>query len=321
VRGNTTRCGVLLALGAFGFAAAAPEGPLGPGTHKVVTDVRVGGIRRSYLVHVPPGHDGTTPLPVLVALHGAFSGARRLEAESGFSRLADREGFVVVYPNGIGLFSLFRHWNSGHCCGKARRMGLDDVGFVLDVVAEVAQRVPLDLQRLYLTGHSNGGMLAHRIAAERAESIAALAVVSGTIGGRPSPDEPEWVLPAPRGAVPVLLIHGRADEHVPYDGGRGRQSKGKSSTISVERSVGLWTAADGCSGAPGIERSLDGRVERKRWGDCTSGAEVELVTLEGWGHDWPGGRHLARLPADDPLRGFDAAGAIWSFLTRQRKAR
>ena len=125
--------------GAAGFhsALAAPTGarqPLRPGTHKVLVDQRVSGVRRSYYVHVPAGHDGTTPLPVVVALHGAFSTAREFERESGFSLLADRESFIVVYPQGIGLGDLFRHWNSGHCCGKARKMNLDDVGFVLAAV-------------------------------------------------------------------------------------------------------------------------------------------------------------------------------------------
>lgn len=117
---------------AFAASADAPR-PFGPGTHKVLVDQRVSGVRRSYFVHVPAGSDGTTPLPVVLALHGAFSTARKFKRESGLSRLADREGFLVVYPQGIGLGDLFRHWNSGHCCGKARKMNLDDVGFVLDL--------------------------------------------------------------------------------------------------------------------------------------------------------------------------------------------
>ena len=117
-----------------GAARAAPTGvvhPLSPGAHKVLIDQRVSGVRRSYYVHVPAGHDGKTPLPVVVALHGAFSTARNFEEESGFSLLADRESFIVVYPQGIGLGNLFRHWNSGHCCGKAKKQNIDDVGFVL----------------------------------------------------------------------------------------------------------------------------------------------------------------------------------------------
>jgi polyhydroxybutyrate depolymerase len=153
----------------FQAARAAPmdvSKPLQPGTHKVLVDQRVSGVRRSYYVHVPEGSDGTAPLPVVIALHGAFSTAREFERESGFSLLGDREKFLVVYPQGIGLGNLFRHWNSGHCCGKARKLNLDDVGFVLATVDDVARRNAVDRARLYVVGFSNGGMLAYRIAAE-----------------------------------------------------------------------------------------------------------------------------------------------------------
>src|ERR1700761_863930 len=171
--------------------------PLRPGTHKVLVDQRVSGVRRSYYVHVPAGDDGTTPLPVVVALHGAFSTAREFERESSFSALADRERFIVVYPQGIGLGDWFRHWNSGHCCGKARKKNIDDVGFVLATVDDVARRNPVDRARIYLVGFSNGGMLAYRIAAEHPDIVAAVAVVSGTIGGVPAASEPEWAIPQP----------------------------------------------------------------------------------------------------------------------------
>ena len=181
-------------------AATDVRQPLSPGTHKVLIDQRVSGVRRSYYVHVPAGHDGTTPLPVVVALHGAFSTARKFERESGFSLLADRERFIVMYPQGIGLGDLFRHWNSGHCCGKARKKNLDDVGFVLATVDDVAKRNPVDRARLYLVGFSNGGMLAYRIAAEHPEIVAAVAVASGTIGGVPAANEPEWSVAAAKAA-------------------------------------------------------------------------------------------------------------------------
>jgi polyhydroxybutyrate depolymerase len=313
-----SRLGWALATVAFGAAippafarSSRPLLPFAPGTHKVLVDQRVSGVRRSYYVHVPPGHSGAEPLPVILALHGAFSTARKFETESGLSRLADREGFLVVYPQGIGLGDLFRHWNSGHCCGKARKLNLDDVGFALAAVDDVARRNPVDRSRLYVVGHSNGGMLAYRIAAERPELIAAVAVASATIGGTPTADEPEWTVPRPKRPVPVLAFHGRADENVPYDGGRASQSRGESSTISVARSVGLWVEADGCDRAPQIAMTHGGRVERRSWSGCGDGSEVVLYSLEGWGHDWP---------QQDPFPGFDAAEIAWKFFQSHRRA-
>ena len=284
--------------------------PLGPGTHKVLVDQRVSGVRRSYFVHVPAGSDGTTPLPVVVALHGAFSTARKFERESGLSLLADREGFLVVYPQGIGLGDLFRHWNSGHCCGKARKMNLDDVGFVLAAVDDVARRNAVDRARLYLLGHSNGGMLAYRVAAERPEVVAAVAAVSATIGGIPAPNEPEWTVPRPAHPVPVLALHGRADENTLYEGGRAAQSRGKSSSISVARSIALWVDSNGCDPDPQIELMNGGRVARQSWSGCGDDAEVQLCTLDSWGHDWP---------EKDSLGGFDAIATIWRFFERHRR--
>jgi polyhydroxybutyrate depolymerase len=295
-----------------GAVLAAPTDarqPLRPGTHKVLVDQRVSGVRRSYYVHVPAGHDGTTPLPVVVALHGAFSTAREFERESGFSLLADRESFIVVYPQGIGLGDLFRHWNSGHCCGKARKRNIDDVGFVLATVDDVARRNPVDRARLYLVGFSNGGMLAYRIAAEHPEIVAAVAVVSGTIGGVPAANELEWSVPRPKQPVPVLALHGRADTHIPYDGGRAAQSRGKSSAISVSRSIGMWVDADGCDAEPQMESMGGARVERQTWSDCRDGAEVVLYSINGWGHAWPKANSLG---------GFEAGAAIWQFFERHR---
>jgi polyhydroxybutyrate depolymerase len=314
--------GLFLILGMVcaGWSVSMPKyGVPAPGTYRRKTDLRVGGFRRTYLLRVPEGYDGTVPLPMVVLIHGAFSSAQTLERQSGFSGLADREDFVAVYPNGIGLFGLLRHWNSGHCCGKARKDNIDDVGFVMSVIEEVSEQLYVDRRRVYLVGHSNGGMLAYRIAAERAGMVAAIAPVSATIGGRPSADEPEWMIPEPEAPVPMVILHGRADQHVPYDGGRGERSRGRSSTISVPRSVAFWVEQNGCTPNPRSDRYLKDRVVREVWDSCTDSADIVLYTLEGWGHVWPGPPFTNRLRADDPLRGFDAAEIIWDFLKRHRR--
>lgn len=313
--------GVLLTLGSVSLAWPATisgqEIPA-PGTYKQLMDTRVGGFRRSFLVHVPVGYDGTTALPLVVAIHGAFSSGKKLARESGFSRLADREGFVVVYPNGIGLFGLLRHWNSGHCCGKALKDDIDDVAFVIEVVDEVSRLLRVDPARIYVVGHSNGGMLTHRIAAERAERVAAIAPVSATIGGTPSADAEEWVIPDGDLPVPVMMIHGRADENVPYEGGRGTQSKGESGTISAARSAAYWVERNGCEPEPTVDRTYGDRVTRETWSG-PGGADVVLYSIDDWAHDWPGPYFIERRDAVDELGGFDAAEIIWEFLREHRR--
>ena len=289
------------------------------GTYKQIMKIRAGPFRRSYLVHVPDGYNGTQDLPLLIVLHGAFSTAGKLEKQSGFSLLADQQGFLVVYPNGMGLFGLLRHWNSGHCCGKARKKGIDDVAFVSTVIQEVSQRLRVDKSRIYVVGHSNGGMMAYRFAAERANLVAGIAAVSATIGGRSSKEEPEWRIPPPDTPVSLLAIHGRADENVPYQGGRGARSHGTIETISVLDSVDLWVRRNECDSTPMQELLLEDRVIRQSWANCTQQTDVVLYTLEGWGHDWPGGPFLDPLSLDDPLRDFNATAVIWNFLQRHQR--
>ncbi len=296
------------------YDVAAGEKMALPGTHKYTTSTRVMGFRRTFRVHVPPGYDGTRAMPMVVAIHGAFSSSRKLERESGFSDLADREGFIVLYPNAIGLFGLLRHWNSGHCCGKARRDEIDDVTYVASLVERVRSRLNVDPRRIYVAGYSNGGMLTHRIAATRGPEFAAYAVVSGTIGGEPNKKEAEWILPRPVEAVPILLIHGRADENVPYEGGRGPRSVGDSSTISVARSVGLWVERNECASDPHSERSMNDQVLTETWSGCDNDADVVLMTIEPLMHQWPGPLFSETLERDDALRGFDGAQAIWNFF-------
>jgi polyhydroxybutyrate depolymerase len=280
-------------------------------------DIRAAGFRRTYRVHIPEGYDGTE-VPLVVAIHGAFSGAGAFARQSGFSAIADQEGFVVVYPNGIGLFGLLRHWNSGHCCGKALKTGIDDVGFVSTVIDEVTRELRIDPTRVYVVGYSNGGMLTHRIASEGRFPVAAAAAVAATIGGQASADDPEWVIPRPTAPVPILLIHGRADEHVPYEGGRGRGSRGEINTISLSRSVAVWVENNGCVPEPTSTSYLEGRVTREVWGECTNGASVALETIEKWGHNWPGPFFIEKTRGDDSLKGFSAAEVVWDFFKQHR---
>ena len=281
--------------------------PSPPGTyHETFDDLRAGGFRRTVRIHVPRGFEDRRFLPLVVALHGAFSGAAAMERESGLSRLADREGFVVAYPNGYGFLGIARHWNSGHCCGPARAGGTDDVAFVDRVIGHVSERLPVDPERIYVVGFSNGGMLAHRYAAERAGRVAAVAVVAGTIGGRADTGEPEWRIPAPSRPVPLILLHGTADDRVPYGGTPTRETDGRS-WLSVEEAVSFWRAHNSAGTAPETRR--EGAIVRLVW---RGESPVVLLRIEGLGHVWPG-RSQAAASSD-----FDAAEAIWAFFSSVR---
>jgi polyhydroxybutyrate depolymerase len=157
---------VVLSLLYMGCAVSLPQDrPVGPKTYKNTLNIRVLGARRTYLVHIPSDYNPQKQLPLVVVIHGAFDTAKGMEKFSGFSDLADKEKFIVMYPNGIGILGFFQHWNAGHCCGKAASDNVDDVGFLAAAIEDVSARLKIDAARIYMVGFSNGGMMAYRFAA------------------------------------------------------------------------------------------------------------------------------------------------------------
>jgi len=314
---------VLVAVGALIISTGclprlSATGDPGHGTFKQIMDVKVGGFHRSYLVHLPPGVEHGKPRPLVVVLHGAFDTAKKMEVLTGWSRIADREGFMVVYPNGIGLFALFRHWNSGHCCGRAQARGIDDVAHLVRVISEVTERFSVDTRQVYIVGNSNGGMLTHLMAARNSALFAGAAVVSGSFGGRPTAEQEVWQVPVPQSPVPMILLHGRDDDIIPYAGGVDRRNKDGRTYLSVVAAALKKTEVNGAEMDPFEERLHDDRVERRQWSTGTSEPHVVLYTIDGWGHVWPCAATID--PRKDPdLAGFDAAEEIWAFFKSRVK--
>jgi polyhydroxybutyrate depolymerase len=310
----------ILSLFPAGCATSLPKDQAEGGkTYKNAVDIRINGFRRTYLVHIPSGYKPETPLPLVVVIHGAFDTAEGMEKFSRFSQLADREGFMVLYPNGMGILGFLQHWNAGHCCGKAADDQVDDVGFVAATIADVCGRLKVDRDRIYMVGFSNGGMLTYRFASERGDLLAAAAPMAASIGGRPSEDLPEWRIPEPVRPIPVIVFHGLSDDDVSYEGGVSRHRGGTRTYWSVEESVQFWVTHNGC-GPKVVSKELNaGSVLLKSWVDCKDNAEVVLYLIRDWGHVWPGSYFTAVLAEGDPLRNFDAAEIIWDFFKSHRR--
>jgi len=305
---------------AGGCTASLPKGRVvGGETYKNRTDFQTDGFRRAYRVHVPPGYPSATPLPLVVVIHGAFDTAEGVERASGFSRLADQENFVALYPEGIGILGFLQHWNAGHCCGKAAADGIDDVGFVASAIEDVCGHLNIDRDRVFMVGFSNGGMLVYRFAAERGELLAAAAPLAASIGGRAAADVPEWRIAEPARPLPLIVMHGLSDDDVRYEGGASLHRGGTRTYLPVEESVEVWIRRNGCALRAAEQLLYDGRVLLKSWSGCENDAEVALYLIEGWGHVWPGRNFTRVLAEDDPLRGFDAAEVIWRFFKAHRR--
>ena len=311
---------IVLALLYAGCTASLPKDqPAGPKTYKNAMDIRIMGARRTYLVHIPAEYDPREELPLVVVIHGAFDTAGGMEKFSGFSDLADRERFIVMYPNGMGILGFFQHWNAGHCCGKAAADNVDDVGFVADAIEDIRARLKIDPERIYMVGFSNGGMLAYRFAAERGDILAAVAPLAASIGGRPSEEEPEWRIPDPVRPLSVISLHGLADDDITYEGGISRHRGGTQTFWSVEKSIQFWVEHNGCNSRAAESDLYNGSVHLKSWGVCRNDTEVALYLIKNWDHRWPGKFFTAKLEDDDPLKNFDAAEIIWDFFKSKRR--
>lgn len=295
-------------------ATDAPAGAsAAAGTYRETFRAEPDGRRRSYRVHLPSGYSEGAPMPLVVVVHGAFNTGRGMEKKTGFSKLADREGFVAVYPDGIGLGGLFQHWNAGFCCGKALRLGIDDVDFIDQVIERSVRRLAVDPGRVYLIGESNGAMLVYAYAARHSRRLAAAGVSAGSHGGRRAAEAEPWVAPPPSSELPLIAFHGLADDRVPF---AGREDE---STLPVPGALAGWAEANGCDPPPEAARLRDGELVHQRFAGAGC-APVELYALEGWGHQWPGARFTSELPEGSPLRGFDAAETAWEFFSRWRRA-
>ena len=303
-----------------GCASSLPEKNLsGAETYKQTMNIRVNGFRRSYLVHLPEGYHAGKPHPLVVVIHGAFDTAEGMEKFSGFSALSDREGFVALYPNGVGIMGYLQHWNAGHCCGKAAKDNWDDVGFLAKAIADACARLNIDRSRIYMVGFSNGGMLAYRFAAEKGHLLAAAAPMAASIGGKPSEGEPEWRIPEPGRPLSLIIFHGLADDDIPFEGGASQHRKSSRTYWPVSRSVDFWRQQNKCRSQLPDRHLNAGSVRVASWADCSDETEVKLVLIKNWGHVWPGKFFTAKLAQGDPLKDFDAAEMIWNFFKAHRR--
>jgi polyhydroxybutyrate depolymerase len=280
---------------------------LKPGDHELT--LSAGGRERTYLLHLPPVYDGKRLLPLVIVLHGGGGNAEGAVRMTGFSGKADKEGFVVVYPNGSGrLKTRLLTWNSGNCCGYAMDKDVDDVGFIGALIDELVNTRAIDPKRVYVTGMSNGGMMTYRLGCELSDKIAAIAPVAGALNVENC---------QPSSPVSVIIFHGTADEHVLYNGGEPirKVDRHYRADKSVAYAVSFWVKHDSCSETP--RRTEKGNIRTEIYDGGKDGSEVVLYTVNGGGHAWPGGQ--AYLLGTEPTKEISATDLMWDFFVRHPK--
>ncbi|MDY6821925.1 MAG: PHB depolymerase family esterase [Deferribacterota bacterium] len=282
------------------------------------------GLERTYLVHIPPSYGKNKSMPLLIALHGGGGTSKSMVniTEGGLNTLADKEGFIVVYPDGFD-----KHWNDGRSREETRyktqEENIDDVGFISTLISYFIKELNIDSKRVYVTGMSNGAMMSYRLACELAEKIAAVAPVAGNMPQNLS------LTCSPSKPISVLAINNVNDPLMPLEGGDvtlpfGSIKLGK--VLSVSEMVMFWVNHNHCSSQPLISYEPDKdpqdgtRVKKEVYDRCKDGTEVILYAIEGGGHTWPDGwQYLPERVVGKTSKDIDANEVIWNFFKKHMR--
>lgn len=254
---------------------------------------------RKYTVHVPPSYNDQTPMPLVIALHGHAQTGEIIAKNTKLNELSDKEGFIAVYPD-ARIWAGEEAWRAWDTDNGLLPPGedADDVSFLRTIIEKTEQDYKIDPKRIYLAGLSNGGMMSFRAAGDLSDKIAAIAVVSGAMGGSE---------PAPEHQISVLNIHGTADRIVPYNGLKNVPSSltsiGLPKFKPMQYATDFWVEQNKITNPP-IVIERNGVIER-RFINSVTGAEVNEYTMVG-------GRHV-------PPNFAGITNTVWNFFEAHPK--
>jgi polyhydroxybutyrate depolymerase len=246
--------------------------------------VSVGSRNRIAKVHVPASYNPQTRTPVVLNIHGRTHNASGQATLSKAIAKSNSAGFILVHPESATSPT---SWNAGSCCDPASTTDLDDVGFIEALLDELESKLCVDTDRVYSMGLSNGAYLSHKLACEVSDRIAAIGPVAGLHLQSPC---------SPTRSVPVMMVNGTDDTLSTYQ--------------YVDESVDFWKAKNACTTTSTTYSQGDATCVT--YGGCSSGADVVLCTIQGGGHQWPGGDTLPFLGKKS--NDLNATDALWTFF-------
>lgn len=276
-----------------GFFCAAQSGTT------VSDSIYSGGMYRKFRVYVPAIYNGTSPVPLVFNFHGLSSSALQQQLYGNFMPIADTANFIIVHPDGSYLFGN-QFWNTGIVPSP------NDVAFTNDLINYLQGEYSIDGSRIYSCGMSNGGIMSYYLACNLPNRITAIASVTGCMFNlwQPSCNPPR--------AIPVMEIHGTADEIVPYIGSMD--------FAHTDTTVKKWQRHNNCNpvpttfSVPNINAGDNSTVVNYRYTGGTDGSSVELYKVTGGSHSWPGAYAIIPNTNQD----FNASVEIWRFFRQYR---
>jgi len=282
--------------------------------------VSVDGLARTFRVHIPACYDRSRPTPVVLAFHGLGMNSVMMVGMSGFNGLSERKNFIVVYGDGVN-----NRWNDGST-------GVDDVGYVAEVIKKLARVANIDQRRIYACGISNGGFFSQKLACAMPDKIAAVGVVSSSMMA-------SGLNMSGGGRMPIVFFLGTDDPLLPWGDGRNKElgklgeTLGLSSLgsidsplarmgglMSVPEMISFWTGHNGCGGSPSVtslpnSNARDGTTVKK---ETYGSGDVTLYVIEGGGHTWPGMLELSSVKdiCGVTSQDIDASEIMWDYFQR-----
>ncbi len=276
----------------------------------VIGQIRSGGVLRDYRLYVPAAYRSGTRVPLLLNLHALSADNITQENYGDFRPIADTANFLVLHPNGLPNSNGQRHWD---VFDEPAAGDINDVAFLAALIDTICQRYSVDANRIYSTGMSNGGFMSYELACQLSGRIAAIASVAG------SQNPARLAACAPRHPTPVLVVHGTADNGVPYEG-TAHGYMGNSHWAPVPDLLSYWVAFNQCAplplvaAVPDLDPNDGCTAEHLVWGEGRNGSAVELFRIIGGGHTWPTSPYLFGVTNRD----IKASVEIWRFLRRYR---
>ncbi len=253
-----------------------------------------GGVTRPYRLHIPLGYQPSKMTPLILIFHGFRGSGAQVEDNSQFSPLADQQGFLVAYPQGVAGKNGEGEWNTG----QPNALPLNEVLFVSDLLTTLQTSLCVDAQRIFAGGISNGGGMTGLMACTLSARIAAFAAVSGAFY------PPESTDCQPTRPAPILEFHGTADGIVPYGG--------NNTFPPIPQWLQTWATRDGCANGPAMFFQQQD-VIGEQWAGCQLSTVVVHYQIHGGGHGWPGGTKTNATGGGVITLTISATDLMWQF--------
>jgi polyhydroxybutyrate depolymerase len=262
------------------------------------------GVKREYLLYIPRSYDRSQLTPLIISMHGAGLWGAAQKDMSQWNRVADAEGFIVVYPSGIGGRGV-RVWQEDDGHGRSR-----DVTFISALIDTISAHFSVDPARIYANGLSNGGGMSFALSCTLSHRIAAVGLVA-------SAQLLPWKWCTDRHSVPMIDFHGTADPEVPYEGGTSWVAPGYKHFPNQLTWVANWAQRNRCAPKP-VDSVVAPDVTRRVYTHCADDAAVVLYTIQGGGHTWPGGGPMPEWYVGRTSHSIDASRLMWDFFREHR---